>query len=836
MKPAARRRALVMGIGLLVVVLGGGRWLALELAERAWATTIPGGTAYIGERDFARLISGVFLLTAVTWSTANLLLVYRSIGSMQLSHRLGDLEIVEAVPQNVLFASTIGCGLVCGFLLTLGTGDWWMHAALASHAPSFGVLDPVLHRDVGYYVARLPWTERLRAFSLLAVWAATIVVALLYVGIGPLRFRRWLPYANAHARAHLGLLLALLALILAWGALLDPVETVAGLHGSLTQRALDLRLPAAPIVAAFAFLAAGASLFWGLREKPVLLVSAWAALCVAELIGFIVIPGPLPPGSRDTGAGEAPVGTLADTALASAQRRLESLALGTPALLELPPRGFASAEAAVAALPIWDASRVRVAAAARPELGGRATPVAAALAPPALGLGAGRPTWIVAFQPTLDSAVTAGRPPGWTAVHRGPAARARPPVAAVEDDSALEFTTVPTRDSTTWFGPSFEGFVVASPDTWPAVRRSGVALTPWWRRLALAWALQSPALARRETDGLVLMWRRNVLPRLRRLAPFATFDQPTPIVADSALWWVAYGYLDAPGFPLARPVEIDGRWVRYSRAGFIAVVSAATGETRLHLAPSADSVAVAWARLLTPMIHPLDSLAPALRAQLPFPRRTFRAAAALLDRWRGDTTPWVPRDREPFELSAPPWEEPGVDGSRMWMAQGFEAGNTFAALVAGIMTPVAPKLYVWRPRAVRLPPLLVGSPNTTAPGVMRVWSVAGSLFSEQARFIEPAGGTPLRGVDTVFLSWGDRRGQGRSPATALRDLLAGTGGQRISTDTSLGARWERARRLAAQASAALAGGDLAKFAQLYHELEQLLGVGRRKLAPVPDRH
>ena len=68
MKPPARRWALVLGIGLLVVVLGGGRWLALEVAERAWATTIPGGAAYIGERDFARLISGVLLLTAVTWA------------------------------------------------------------------------------------------------------------------------------------------------------------------------------------------------------------------------------------------------------------------------------------------------------------------------------------------------------------------------------------------------------------------------------------------------------------------------------------------------------------------------------------------------------------------------------------------------------------------------------------------------------------------------------------------------------------------------------------------------------------------------------------------------
>src|SRR5439155_1256815 len=290
--------------------------------------------------------------------------------------------------------------------------------------------------------------------------------------------------------------------------------------------------------------------------------------------------------------------------------------------------------------------------------------------------------------------------------HRGPGARARAPLAAVEDDSVLEFAAGATRDSTTWFGPHFDEFVVASPDTWPAFRQSGVALSAWWRRIALAWALQSPALARRETDGLVLLWRRDVLARLRQLAPFATFDEPVPVVTDSILWWVTYGYLDAEAFPIARPVDIDGRWLRYSRAALVVTVSATTGDTRFHLAPGADSVAAAWATLLTPLVSPLDSLVPAVRAQLPFPRRAFR--------------------------------------------------------------------------------------------------VAGGLFSEQARFIEPAGGAPPQGIDTVFLSWGERRGQGRTPGAALRDLLTGTGRPRIPGDTSLAGRWERARRLAAQASAALA--------------------------------
>jgi hypothetical protein len=283
-------------------------------------------------------------------------------------------------------------------------------------------------------------------------------------------------------------------------------------------------------------------------------------------------------------------------------------------------------------------------------------------------------------------------------------------------------------------------------------------------------------------------------------------------------------------------VDIDGRWLRYSRAAFVATVSATTGDTRIHLAPGADSIAVAWSTLLTPLIRPLDSLAPSLRAQLPFPRRTFRAAAALVGRWRSDTTPWISRLREPFELTAPAWDEEGTTGSRLWTAQGFEAGSTFAALVAGTMAPSGPQLFVWRPAGARLPPLLLGSPNTTAPGMLRVWSVAGSLFSEQARFVEQPGGAAPQGIDTVFLSWGERHGQGRTPGAALRDLLAATGGPRVSMDTSLAGRWARARQLAAQASAYLAAGDLAKFAQVYRELEQLLGVPRRKLAPPPDRH
>src|SRR5262245_34741243 len=193
-------------------------------------------------RDLARLVHGLVLLVAIAWGTANLYYVYSSIGSVQLPRRLGDLEIVEAVPQRVLLAATLGSGIVYGLLLTLGTGDWWLQALLATQPPHFGLADPVLHRDLGYYVGVLPWASTCKNFALLATTTGTLVVALLYLGIGSLRFTGWRPTASAHARLHLGVLLALVALAVARAASLDPAEAVARLHRGIPGWPLDVRI------------------------------------------------------------------------------------------------------------------------------------------------------------------------------------------------------------------------------------------------------------------------------------------------------------------------------------------------------------------------------------------------------------------------------------------------------------------------------------------------------------------------------------------------------------------------------------------------------------------
>src|SRR2546425_703789 len=259
-------------------------------------------------------------------------------GSVQLPRRLGDLEIVEAVPQRVLLGGTITSGLVFGFLLALGTGDWWMAARLAAHPPRFGIADPLLHRDLGYYVGQLPWLARVQGLLLLASVTGTVLVALLYFGMGSLRFRHWSPQASAHARAHLGLALAATALALAWGAVLDPAETVAGLHGALERGVRDVRLPGAALVAALAIAATVASFVWALRDKPTFLVASWGALLGVALLVYLVIPAVW----RGRGS-DAEAGFLTE------RTQFERLAFGAEALAQGPPPAWPTPDAAAMA-------------------------------------------------------------------------------------------------------------------------------------------------------------------------------------------------------------------------------------------------------------------------------------------------------------------------------------------------------------------------------------------------------------------------------------------------------------------------------------------------------
>ncbi len=780
-----RRRLYLIGAGLLVAALVGGRWLAVETAERAWDRTFAGGDAIIAARDLARLLQGLVFLISVAWFTGNLLIVYRAIGSVQMPRRLGDLEIVEAVPRHTLLAGAALLGVVLGALFSLGAGDWWRHAVMASAPPHFGVSDATaLGRDAGYYVSLLPWFAALQNRTLILVVGAAGVVALLYAVIGSLRIRRGRIRASDYARAHVGVLLACLALVIAWGAFLDPAEVIGGLHGTVDQAALSVRVPGAGVVAAVAIVTVVISLVWAWRDRPTLILAGWAALLISLTSGYFVIPGVV----RASGGPDS-------TELTRKRVTLERIAFGLAGIEpRLPPPSlpsYSSGEAALRTIPLWDPGHVAAAL--------HAPPSAVALRAPRGEDGA---TWLVA-----------------------PTNSAGPVRLALETDSGLAVTALPSRDALL-FGPGLQGPLVTSADSAHREQATGVPISGGWRRFAIAWTIQAWGLLRDESTPRVLLWRRDVTERLERLAPFARFGSPAPVLRDGALWWASWGYVAHEAFPLVRPLEWRDGDVRYLHAGLVGAVRVATGETHLWLAPGYDSLTAAWARRFEPLIEPADGLPADLRTQLAYPIESFKVAVDHLVRASSDSAGpqgggWLTRPREPFQLGAP--------GGSLWTAVGFEsavlAPRRFIGLCAAAITPRGPELLLWRlppDDPERLPGELVGS-AALRPGQLRIWPTGPALITVQAQFFDPvAAPTPQAPrVAEVYVTFNGRSGRGLTARAAL------LGGEQIVTDTTLAARWQRARRLAAQADSALGAGDLEAFGRLWRDLLSELAPPQR---------
>jgi len=799
-----RRWALLGAAALLVAVLVGGRWSAMQTAERAWAATIPHGAAYLHVAALARTVQWLVVLAATLWGIGHCYLVYRAIGSVQMPRRLGDIEIVEAVPRRLLVTVTLVGGVLYGGALVWATGDVWRQAVLAATPPHFGVTDPVLHLDLGYYVGELPWARARQGMLLLATLTATLLVATLYASIGSIRVQAGRLTASPHARTHLGVILAGLALAFVWGAHLDAAETVTGLVGPVTPEAIAVRGPGADVVVVMALITAALSAAWGWWDRPGAVGASWLALLVAMLAAYVI----LPPATHTTN----PLST-ADTVMLRDRATLNGVAFGATAESWTPP-AVPPLDAA-ATIPLWDPSRIRTRA-QHDSVVGTGLAVQGVRFDPS-----GR--WFLGLSPDGTGLLRVSPPPSWQTVHQGAWAHAPGPLWVREVDSGLVFTRSPTGPRTTWFGAGFLDYAVVDSGT-----IAGIPITGGWRRLALAWALQAPELTRATVNGRTLVWRRDAGERFSTLASFAQFDAPVPTLVGDSLWWVSWGSVEGETFPLVDTVMLNRRILRYRHPGLVAAVNAVSGTTRFWLSPRTDSLTAAWARIAAPLIEPADSIPSGLRDALPYPAEAFAIQSRILGHTlAGDSAAhWQPVAGEPFTLAAP---GPGDTARATWLAQAFVDSATHRILggvLAGTMTRSGPRLFFWTPAPVPIPKPLWGDPERHA-GVLRVWPTDAGVLTVQARFWQPQDGPALAQLDSAFVSLGtDTAGDLSTPA-ALRALLRGP----ELADGTPAASLRHARALLARMDSALAAGRVARFGVLYDSLRALLRGTSRAVAP-----
>ncbi|MEJ2238550.1 MAG: UPF0182 family protein [Gemmatimonadales bacterium] len=829
-------------VGGLLLALGAGRWLAVSTADRLWAESLGVGDPHAQIARMRFMLVTLAFAAAMVWSVGNLYFVFRTIRSVHVPRRVANIEILEVVPRRYLGAGVAVLGLIIALFLSYGASDWWYAKLLSSGSADLGISEPVLGRDLSYYLFRLPWQRTLAGYATLATSTVLAAATALYGAMGAVRWTGRRLWVSDLARTHIGTLLAALALVLYWGYRLEPAEYVAGVHEvGFDSILLDVRIPVANLMSWLALLATGASLLWIWLSRVFLVLTAWTSLVLVSLVGHYVVP-----------AFASTVRTsdeLRVEDLGRAEREFISIAYGLPAnpgTISLPsaPDGAALSDymPEVAKAALWDGFAID-----QFLNNGPAGRVPTRFSRARLGVyssgdGNAVPVFLAARMIDLTVARRTEGDLSWEQVHVGPYAFASGAVAleavgASDEgfplfvpDLATPHTASPSvaelslHNSDVLFAPGSTEYAVVDDDT---RSRPGVRAPGLWRRVALAWALQSLQLIRsREVrSGARILWRRDVSERLSALAPFAVFGEPYPVVVEHRLWWMADGYVYSDESPFAPRVEWLGRTTGYVRAGLVGVVDAWSGESTVVLSPWADPLTRAWSEALPGLVQPTQTLPPELWQHLRYPQGLFELQVGILAGTGGRrlrpgpssraTTYWwfgtgptdsVPRLRlrAALEDGEPPFLAAFVEA---WVNRG--APRIEVSSFDPPMTIPGPSQAAARLSGARLSPMAVA-------GTVRTVPLPDGVLFVQASYEESAVNQAAKLTDVV-ISWGDVVARGSSLTEAARRVLSSAADRGQAS-----ASWREARRWFERLDDARKRGDWVAFGQAYQNLKRLL--------------
>ena len=172
----SRRRVAIGAVVAVLVVLFGGRWLALRFTEVAWHGELGDADRYLHLLWRSLAWRAAAFTAAFAWYGVNLHAVYRSIGSVQVPHRLGNIEISEAVPPRALRLLVLTTAVALALATAWTFGDLDHYVALSRHAVPFGLVEPVLGKDASFYLADLPLLEVVHLYVSLALTFGFVLV------------------------------------------------------------------------------------------------------------------------------------------------------------------------------------------------------------------------------------------------------------------------------------------------------------------------------------------------------------------------------------------------------------------------------------------------------------------------------------------------------------------------------------------------------------------------------------------------------------------------------------------------------------------------------------
>jgi len=157
----------------------------------------------------------------------------------------------------------------------------------------------------------------------------------------------------------------------------------------------------------------------------------------------------------------------------------------------------------------------------------------------------------------------------------------------------------------------------------------GISLNNFMRRFLYAWQLGdfNILISSELTAESRLLYYRNIQERVNRLAPFLYLDSdPYLVVMDGRLFWIQDAYTVTDRYPYSEPVSSN---INYIRNSVKAVVDAYNGNVTFYVTEPEDALIRTYQSIFPQLFVDAEQMPEAMRAHLRYPEDMFNIQAAM---------------------------------------------------------------------------------------------------------------------------------------------------------------------------------------------------------------
>jgi len=662
-----RRRFRVRGwmiavVVLLLVLLFSLRGLAGFYTDYLWFDSLGQGDTW-GRLLVAKIVPAlVFTITFFVIMLGNLVIADRLAPRLRIGPMTPEDEMVTRYRQATeRYTGRIRVGVALFFALIAGIGvsAQWQEWILFNNRVDFGVEDPQFHKDIGFYVFQLPFIRFIIDWLFAGLVIVLLVTAVAYYLNGGIRFQSPAQRVTPQVKAHLSVILAVMALVKTaeyYFARFELNFSTKGAVDGAGYTQVNAELPALNLLIFISVVAAGLFI-WNIFRRgwvlPIIAVGLWGfvSVVVGTIYPTLIQQFRVNPNeyakerkyiARNIAATRAAYGVDAVET-----REFDYTSELTPEVVQTNATTIDNAR-------LWDPLVLEAVYAQLQELqtyynvddvdvdrylvDGEIVQTATSLREVD---GTSLPT-----QSWINEKIV---------YTHGYGVIASPMNRANEDGPNFFARDIPVEDlgigvsavgAQVYFGEQQGGYVIVGakqPEfNYPqqGVRDSltrykgadGVRLSSFLRRAAFALRFSDVNLLvsgqiRSDTSKIIMF--RSIRDRVEKLAPFLHLDHdPYPVVVDGRVKWVLDAYTTSSKYPYSQYIEgvggITGRF-NYVRNSVKVVVDAYNGTVDFYvIKPGRDPIIQAWSEAFPDLFDRFADMPDGLKDHLRYPEDLFR--------------------------------------------------------------------------------------------------------------------------------------------------------------------------------------------------------------------